>query len=257
MRRLAVLFFALAIGSSADAVVKVYNATPPGGTPGDEFIFNDALCPPVEATPGNVQGSYRLNDDGAGSVTIVDFRIQRPLRLDIDATALFGPGSFIFADTLAEYTTLSAQTAPGSTAPGWLHRLGRARGMEDHGCGLLHLEPRHHLQQHGPAAAGQDVGGAADQLHRSRMDDHLPRAILFFAEPNAERSELAGGGQVAGDRVGQRVDPIGDIRHRVDRSIEGPCGVFFAGRIVSGRLRARKRSIRLFVPCGAGGGKFS
>ena len=141
MRRLAVLFFALAIGSSADAVVKVYNATPPGGTPGDEFIFNDALCPPVEATPGNVQGSYRLNDDGAGSVTIVDFRIQRPLRLDIDATTLFGPGSFIFADTLAEYTTLPAQTAPGSTAPGGSIDWGVLAGWKITGAGFCISSP--------------------------------------------------------------------------------------------------------------------
>ena len=64
---------AITLAMPAFAAVKVYNATPPNGTAGDQFQYSAEFCPPIEVTPGIVTGSYTISDTGGGTVTLDDF----------------------------------------------------------------------------------------------------------------------------------------------------------------------------------------
>ena len=36
-------------------------------------------CPPIAATPGSVEGSYRVSDDGLGTVTLTEFKLVKAI----------------------------------------------------------------------------------------------------------------------------------------------------------------------------------
>jgi len=108
---------ALVAPLAATAVVKVYDATPPHGAPGDVFLYTATLCPPVQQTPGSVQGAYGLSDTGGGTVTMSSIVISQPQSLDLDLLGVFGPGAFVFIDGITIWSATSGQTGVGSTAP--------------------------------------------------------------------------------------------------------------------------------------------
>ena len=64
----------------AAAVVKVYDATPPHGTPGTHFGFSTTLCPPISSSPGQVQGQHVVSDTGSGTVTATTMDVVLHLR---------------------------------------------------------------------------------------------------------------------------------------------------------------------------------
>lgn len=112
---------AAALALPASAVIKVYDATPPHGTPGDELAYAVTLCPTIRVNPGQQQGSFTLNDNGGGTVTIANWNQQRVVLTNISTaqlTPVFGPGSFVFVDSKNTLKTTLGQTASGSTAAG-------------------------------------------------------------------------------------------------------------------------------------------
>ena len=117
--RTLLLAFAIAtLAVPASAVVKVYDSTPPHGTPGDALRFTTTLCPPVSVTPGIVHGFVKIDDTTSGTVTVTEYQ-QVPFTLtDFDATAVFGPGSFVFVTSENTLAPTVPFTAPGGTAPG-------------------------------------------------------------------------------------------------------------------------------------------
>lgn len=116
---LSILLTTLAL--PAAAVIKVYNSTPPNGTPGDVSQFTTTLCPPIDASPGTSFGNQTLDDSGGGSVTMVDYLTNALTIANLGPAALdsvFGPGSFVFVN--GDTSSLN-QDVPhvgtGSTAP--------------------------------------------------------------------------------------------------------------------------------------------
>lgn len=111
----------LAFASPGDGAVKVYSATPPGGTPGDEILFTTSLSTPAQPSPGRVEGHYRLEDTGGSAVAIRAWEQVRTLRVDLgpaDLVPLFGPGAFAFVSGDATFAPTLGQTGVGSVAPG-------------------------------------------------------------------------------------------------------------------------------------------
>jgi len=126
-----------AIALPASAVVKVYDATPPHGTGGDELQYSTTLCPPIQVTPGVVQGTYQLSDTGGGTVTIAGLDMRRLTMADFDATAIFGPGAFVFVDAEVIISIPpGGHTAPGSTAPAGTVDWGVVGGWNSTGVGF-------------------------------------------------------------------------------------------------------------------------
>jgi len=114
---LVVLVFLLFAAPSV-AVVKVYDATPPHGTPGDNFTFNNALCPPIQIRAGIVWGHFTLLDTGSGTVTVTEHS-QEPTTVNLfEIESLFGPGAFVFIDARSTVRPGLPYTGVGSTAPG-------------------------------------------------------------------------------------------------------------------------------------------
>ena len=132
----------LGLALPASAVVKVYDATPPHGTGGDELQFSTTLCPPIQTTSGNAQGSYKINDTGSGTVTMTVFDLQRVTKAEFDATAIFGPGAFVFVDAVSFISATPNQTAPGSTAPGGTVDWGVLGGFLSTGVGFCVSSPQ-------------------------------------------------------------------------------------------------------------------
>jgi hypothetical protein len=116
---LAALLTALAM--PALAAIKVYNATPPNGTGGDQLQYSADFCPPIVVTPGTIQGHYTLSDTGGGTTTMVDFQQYPVTFVDFGPdvlTSIFGPGSFVFVNSTPTVTIESLPiTRSGSTAP--------------------------------------------------------------------------------------------------------------------------------------------
>ena len=129
MRMQAVLAVAavLTVASSAQAVVKTYDSSVANGLPGDFINATTNLCPPVQVSPGLLNGNTTLDDDGAGSVSL-DTSIQLTTIIDLGPDQLvttFGPGAFIFIDSKSSRVnnppggSVHASVGPGdSTAPG-------------------------------------------------------------------------------------------------------------------------------------------
>jgi len=104
--------------TTAGADVKVYNATPPGGTPGDQFRIASVACPTTLPTPGSLLGESRIADTGTGTVTLSELEINNVLETIADFTAIFGPGAFLFFDQDVTESPAPGQTGLGSTAKG-------------------------------------------------------------------------------------------------------------------------------------------
>ena len=121
MRTLAAVAALVGLALPASAVVKTYDATAPHGTVGDEILFTTTLCPPVQNTPGRLQGQYRLEDAAGGTVTLTEFGLRRLVSTDLgpDAiTVVFGPGSYVFVTSDSSMRPTEGTTHAGSTAPG-------------------------------------------------------------------------------------------------------------------------------------------
>ncbi|MEZ4215783.1 MAG: hypothetical protein R3E88_04845 [Myxococcota bacterium] len=119
---IAVLALAIAaIAAPASAVVKTYNSTPPNGTAGDELQYSVALCPPIQSSAGLIQGDYKIDDNGGGTVTLNDFNLRRIVNTNFGPVALvpiFGPGSYVFTTSDSTRHVTLGTTHTGSTAPG-------------------------------------------------------------------------------------------------------------------------------------------
>ena len=95
VRSIVLAALAALIALPAAAVVKVYDSTPPNGIAGSEFQFSTTLCPPIQESPGQMQGSHKLDDTGSGTVTLVEMNIRRIVDVNFGTDALtvvFGPG---------------------------------------------------------------------------------------------------------------------------------------------------------------------
>jgi len=104
----------------ATAVVKVYDANAPNGTVGTEFLYTTTLCPPIQPTPGRLQGSYELEDAGGGTVTLQKFGLKRIVNTNLGPAALnvvFGPGSYVFVTSDSSMKPTEGTSHLGSTAP--------------------------------------------------------------------------------------------------------------------------------------------
>jgi hypothetical protein len=110
---LLIALVAVGLAGSAQAARKVYDSSTENGVPGDFFNIAVNLCPPVQFSPGIIQGHVRLLDDGLGTVTMdtLDIQLQTPIDLGPDQLVItFGPGAFIFIES----ATTSISTAVGA-----------------------------------------------------------------------------------------------------------------------------------------------
>jgi len=150
----------IGLATPALAVVKIYNASPPGGTAGDGFGYSTTLCPPIQVTPGNIRGNHSLTDTGGGTVTVmtmvicnrpvhqavataagVGFIIGLPgaigfliLGLDVEGLPL-GSVGYINLPALAAISALSLITTPIGAR--WAHSLDERKLKRLFGCYLL------------------------------------------------------------------------------------------------------------------------
>jgi hypothetical protein len=121
---------ALCLAGSAQAAVKLYNSSRDNGAAGDFLNTATNLCPPVQTSPGVIQGFTELTDDATGTVTMSNIQLELATLIDLGPDQLvitFGPGAFIFIDsattTVATANQLSNTSGigahgPSSTAPG-------------------------------------------------------------------------------------------------------------------------------------------
>ena len=120
LRHLIVAAALIALAAPAAATVKVYDADPGNGTPGDAFQFSTTLCPPIQASAGVMQGFNILTDTAGGTVTMTEHGVINVVNVNFDTsqlTGVFGPGSFVFVNNRSTWETLGMPTALGSTAP--------------------------------------------------------------------------------------------------------------------------------------------
>ena len=117
-RHVLLILALLALAAPSGAVVKVYDATPPHGTPGDSFTFNLANCPPINSRLGNIWGFFKIDDTSTGTVTTVDYEEQPVTVTQFDIAQFFGPGAYVFIDARATSQPSLPFTGTGSTAPG-------------------------------------------------------------------------------------------------------------------------------------------
>jgi len=117
--RLVVLGAGVALAAGvAGADVKVYDATPPGGTPGDRVAVSGVLCPTTQVSAGDLEGRSRVDDDGSGTVTLEELIVSQPFTGNFDTTMAYGPGSFVFINAQVSSFPTPGQTGAGSTAKG-------------------------------------------------------------------------------------------------------------------------------------------
>jgi len=144
--------FLVAIGAAlaplalpASATVKVYNATPPNGTPGDAFAYAATLCPPIRVTPGQQQGDFSLSDTGGGTVTIAGWNQHRIVTTNLGPSQLgsvFGPGSYVFVDSRTTLSPALGQTGVGGTNPGGSVDWGVLGGWSSTGAAFCVASPQ-------------------------------------------------------------------------------------------------------------------
>lgn len=119
IRNLIIAAATLAIAAPALATVKVYDGTIDNGISSENVGYTTSLCPPVKGTPGSVQGFQTITDTGGGTVTLVTN--SQPINyVDIVPPALiavFGPGSFVFVNSRATWSTALPVVASGDTTP--------------------------------------------------------------------------------------------------------------------------------------------
>ncbi|MEE3330145.1 MAG: hypothetical protein VX246_04685 [Myxococcota bacterium] len=122
LRHLIVAAALVAVATPALATVKVYSADPDNGQSGTVIQYATGLCPPVDPSPGQLQGRIIVTDTGGGSPVLTEHGTVSVTELTYDTgalTGIFGPGSFVFVNTRSTWTT-TATPPPGSgtTAPG-------------------------------------------------------------------------------------------------------------------------------------------
>jgi len=131
---------------SAGAVPKAYDSSAANGTPHRLFEFIAQVCPPLFEAPDELTGGARLLDDGAGTVTLDEWRLYRDLQIDLGPdflTTTLGPGAFIFIE---EHSTL-ALIAPheslsgSSLAPGGSVEWGVVSGFDFTGSVICEASP--------------------------------------------------------------------------------------------------------------------
>jgi len=141
----AVLALALAaIAAPASAVVKVYDSNAPGGIVGSEFQYSTTLCPPIQESPGQIQGSYKLNDNAGGTVTINELNVRRILDVNFGPGALtvvFGPGAYVFVTSDSTRGPTTGTTHPGNTNPGGTVDWGVLSGWDVSGTAFCISSP--------------------------------------------------------------------------------------------------------------------
>ncbi|MCA9512910.1 MAG: hypothetical protein R3E88_18690 [Myxococcota bacterium] len=118
LRTLLAALALVALAGPSAAVVKVYDSTPPHGTPSDRLRFTTTLCPPIQASPGTVAGGAQITDTGGGTVTLTGLTIEPLVNTNFDTTSVFGPGSYVFVISRPTEKPAVPFVAPGSTAPG-------------------------------------------------------------------------------------------------------------------------------------------
>ena len=112
------LLSGLAIGRPATAELKIYDASPTRGTPGDQIDSAAGFCPIVRLD--FLQGSATIDDPGTGTVTLQNLTIDSPNVIVLgpdQLTGIFGPGSFLFIDGSSTLTNTDV-LGTGSSAPG-------------------------------------------------------------------------------------------------------------------------------------------
>jgi hypothetical protein len=128
----AVLPLLAVVASGAHADLKVYDRSINNGLPGDLIGSSPETCPPVQVTAGNIQGYTNLEDDGLGTVTLLEHVNALRVLTDFtgpgnDLVSLFGPGAFYFRTSENIFSTSSPQVSnssgigahgPSATAPG-------------------------------------------------------------------------------------------------------------------------------------------
>ena len=120
IRHLIVAVALVAIATPALATVKVYSADPNNGQTGTVIQYATGLCPPVDPSPGNLQGQITITDAGGGSPVLTEHGTVSVTNLTYDTgalTGIFGPGAFVFVNTRSTWWTSTTPTGSGSTAP--------------------------------------------------------------------------------------------------------------------------------------------
>jgi len=135
----------LVFAGSAQAVTKVYNSTADNGIPSDFVNTATNLCPPIQTSPGIIQGDATLTDDSTGTVTLNELNNTILTFIDLgpdQLTVTFGPGAFIFIDSKTTATSganhISNTTGigahgPSTTGPGTSAEWGVTSGWTNTG----------------------------------------------------------------------------------------------------------------------------
>jgi len=123
----AIAVLLLTLGGSANAEIKFYQDN---GVGSDIIQSSTNLCPPVQTTLGVITGFAQLEDNGLGTVTLHPGESRSTIFIDFgpeQLTEIFGPGAFVFIDSLVTTTTGAPHESnssgigmhgPSSTAPG-------------------------------------------------------------------------------------------------------------------------------------------
>lgn len=163
------LFLALSTAAVAatpsGAAVKVYDSSSLSGAPGDERRVALDLCPPVDLTPGSLEGFSRLLDDGLGTVTLELLEDVSDNLVDVGPDALltlFGPGAFVFLDVAVTRSAVGPHVSndsgigahgPSSTAPGDSVEWGVVSGWQITGTSYCLSSPAAACNENGFAHA--------------------------------------------------------------------------------------------------------
>lgn len=151
----------LALAGSSQADIKFYDSSTLNGTPGDVLVNIPQFCPPVDSTPGGLEGFASLEDHGLGTVTLNELVSSIDDLLDAGSeilSPLFGPGAFFFADVRATYSITGSQLSntsgvgargPSGTGPGDSVEWGVVSGWEARGSNFCISSPTSVCNQNG------------------------------------------------------------------------------------------------------------
>ena len=142
----------LSLAGSAQAVTKLYDSTATNGSPHDFINTATNLCPPVQTSPGYMEGFTQITDDGLGTVTLDELNVTITNLIDLGPDQLvttFGPGAFIFIDskTTSNGSPLVSNTSgvgahgPSGTDPGDTAEWGVLSGWSSTGSNFCLSSP--------------------------------------------------------------------------------------------------------------------
>jgi hypothetical protein len=130
LRSMLIVAAVLCLAGSAHAATKFYDQSATNGLQADFLNTATNLCPPVQTSPGILQGVSTITDNGTGTVTLEQNAVAITTFIDLGPEALtitFGPGAFIFIDAILTETIASPHESnasgvgahgPSGTAPG-------------------------------------------------------------------------------------------------------------------------------------------